>query len=241
MKRSKIALFAGAAVVVAGGLALAIRMNPSTSTRDGAGAMGAPVKPSNVRQGDVNPFTHEASIPVGADPSSIRFEKLKTVELASKTKTTTDPERCKELQFRDPDGSNCQTTTVLERVKAVEATYSYNGLELGSGEAVPGRTTFSVYFRPEEVAVDGPVEKLKRDDAASMFQVSSYRPMVEQKVVDKEHSRYCAGKYVDGAWVRTDSKCQDEVQFVTQTLPSPYLAIQVDLRQRPAAAAIGAH
>lgn len=240
MKTTKIALFAGAAVVVAGGLVLAIRMNPSTSTKDGAGAMGAPVKTSNVKQGEVNPFTHEASIPVGVDPSSIRFEKLKSVELASKTKTTTDPDRCKELQFRDPDGSNCQTTAVLERVKAIEATYSYNSLELGSGETVPGRTTFSVYFRPEEVAADGPVEKLRRDDAASMFQVSTYRPMVEQKVIDKEHSHYCAGKYMDGVWVRTDSKCQDEVQFVTQTLPSPYLAVQVDLRQQPASA-IGAH
>lgn len=240
MKTTKIALFAGAAVVVAGGLVLAIRMNPSTSTKDGAGAMGAPVRASNVKVGEVNPFTHEASIPVGVDPSSIRFEKLKSVELASKTKTTTDPERCKELQFRDPDGSNCQTTAVLERVKAVEATYSYNSLDLPSGETVPGRTTFSVYFRPEEVAADGPVEKLRRDDAASMFQVSTYRPMVEQKVIDKEHTHYCTGNYMDGVWVRTDSKCQDEVQFVTQTLPSPYLAVQVDLRQQRASA-VGAH
>ena len=123
----------------------------------------------------LNPFTHVASIPAIVDPSTIRFEKLRTVELASKTKTTTDAQNCKDRQFRDPDGTNCQTTTVEERVKAVEATYSYSGPVLSAGETVPGRDTFSVYFRPEEVGVDGPVEKLKRDQAASFFQVSTYR------------------------------------------------------------------
>jgi hypothetical protein len=227
MNTTKIALFAGAAAVIAGGLVVAIRMNP-TSNKDAAGTIGAPV---NAKLGEVNPFTHEASIPVGVDPSTIRFEKLKTVELASKTKTTTDLQRCKELQFRDPDGQGCQTTTVLERVKAIEATYSFNGLEMASGESSPGRETFSVYFRPDEVSADGPVEKLKRNDAASMFQVTTYRPMVEQKVIDKAHSTFCAGNYVDGNWVRTDPNCQDQVKFVAQTVPSPYMTVQVDLRQ----------
>src|SRR5271155_422877 len=119
MTSTKIALFAGAAVVVAGGLILAIRMNPSTSSSDGHGTIAAPVK-----QGDqLNPFTHIASIPASVDPSTIRFEKLRTVELASKTKTTNDP-NCKDKQFRDPDGTNCQSTAVEERVKAIEATYS---------------------------------------------------------------------------------------------------------------------
>ena len=46
MTTTKIALFAGAAVVVAGGLILAIRMNPSTSTNDGHGTIAAPGKAS---------------------------------------------------------------------------------------------------------------------------------------------------------------------------------------------------
>src|SRR5580658_9207147 len=139
MTTTKIALFAGAAVVVAGGLILALRMNPSTSS-DGHGTIAAPVK-----QGDqLNPFTHIASIPASVDPSTIRFEKLRTVDLASKTKTSTDP-NCKDKQFRDPDGSNCMTTTVEERVKAIEATYSYNGAVISAGESIPGRDTFSVY------------------------------------------------------------------------------------------------
>jgi hypothetical protein len=54
---------------------------------------------------------------------------------------------------------------------------------------------------------------------------------VEQKVVDKAHSQYCEGNYMDGNWVRKDPKCQDQVQYISQTIPSPYLTVQVDLRQ----------
>jgi len=224
MTSTKIALFVGAAVIVAGGLVLAIRMNP-TSTKDGHGTIAAPVAGQLDQH---NPFTHIASIPAIVDPATIRFEKLRTVELASKTKTTTDP-NCKDRQFRDPDGTNCQATTVEERVKAIEAMYSYNGAVISSGESIPGRDTFSVYFRPEEVGADGPVEKVKRDKAAEFFQVSTSRPMVEQKVIDKQHSHFCEGNYVDGSWVRKDAKCQDQVQYMNQTVPSPYLTVQVDL------------
>ena len=234
MTTTKIALFAGAAVIVAGGLVLAIRMNPSTSTNDGHGTIAAPVGVAPVKQAgqldQINPYTHVASIPATVDPSTIRFEKLRMVELASKTKTTSDSQDCKERQSREPDGSPCQTATVVERVQAVEATYSYNGPAVSSGEATPGRDTFSVYFRPEEVGVDGPVQKLKRDQAASFFHMSTYRAMVEQKVIDKEHSHFCEGNYVDGSWVRKDPKCQDQVQYTNQTVPSQYLTVQVDLR-----------
>ena len=232
MTTTQIGLFVGAGVIVAGGLILAIRMNPSISTADGHGTIGAPVK-----QGDpIDPFTHLATIPAIVDPSTIRFEKLRMVDVASKTKTSTDTEKCKQQQFRDPDGSNCQTTIVEERVKAIEAVYSFSGPVVASGESTPGRDTFSVYFRPEAVGADGPVEKLKRDQAASYFQVTTSRSMVEQKVVDKQHSQYCEGSYVDGSWVRKDPKCQDQVQYINQIVPSPYLTVQVDLRH-PAAMA----
>ena len=179
----------------------------------------------------LNPFTHVASIPAIVDPSTIRFEKLRMVDLASKTKTTTDAQDCKDRQFRDPGGTNCQTVKVVERVKALEATYSYNGDVMGAGESIPGRSTFSVYFRPEEVGVQGKVEKLKRDEAASLFQVNTFRPMVEQKVIDKQHSQFCDGNYVDGNWVKKDAKCQDQVQYTSQTAPAQYLTVQVDVRQ----------
>jgi len=227
MNTTKIALFAGVAIVVAGGLVVALKMNPS-STGDTAGTIAAPVK--NVEIAAASPFTNLATIPASVDPSSIRFEKLKAVEVASKMKTTTDEQRCKDLKAKDPDGSGCSSTAVVEKVKAIEATYSYDGVELGAGEGgAPGRTTFSVYFRPEDVVVDGPVAKLKRDQAAGMFRVTSYRAMVDQKVVDKQHSQFCAGSYIDGSFVRTDPKCQDQVQFTTQSVASPYLTVQVDL------------
>jgi hypothetical protein len=226
MTTTKIAVFAGAAVVVAGGLLLAIRMNPSTSTKDGHGTIAAPTP---IEEAQPNPFTHVASIPATVDPSTIRFEKLKMIDLASKTKTTTDP-NCQERQFREPDGTNCQQIAVEERVKAVEAMYSYSGPVLAAGESVPGRDTFSVYFRPEEVAADGPVDKLKRDQAASFFQVTTYRGTVEQKVIDKQNSRLCDGNYVDGSWMHKDPKCEDQVQYINQTVPSSYLTVQVDLR-----------
>ena len=61
---------------------------------------------------------------------------------------------------------------------------------------------------------------MKRDQAAAVVQLSTYRPMVEQKVVDKQHSHFYDGDYFDGAWVRTDPKCEDQVLFTTQTVPS---------------------
>jgi len=234
MTNAKTALLAGAAAVVAAGLTLAIKTNPSTSISDGRGTIGAPepvaaVKPAG--QVDLlNPFNHEATIPAIVDPATIRFEKLRTVELASKTQTTSDPQDCKERQSREPDGSTCQTVKVLEKVKAIEATYSYAGPVLSAGESLPGRETFAVYFRPEDVAVDGPVGKLKRDQAASYFQLNTYRPTVEEKVIDKANSHFCEGSYVDGNFVRKDANCQDQVQYTKQTVPSPYLTVQVDVR-----------
>ncbi len=232
MTTTKIVLFAGAVVVVAGGLVLAIRMNPSTSTKDSHGTIGAPVEAvaPGGQANQLNPYTHVASVPAIVDPSSIRFEKLRMVELASKTKPTTDAQDCKERQFRDP-GTNCETTKVIEKVKAVEATYSFGGDVMGAGESVPGRSTFAVYFRPEELGVEGKIDKMKRDEAASLFQVNTFRPMVEQKVIDKQHSQFCEGNYVDGNWVKKDPKCQDQVQYTSQTAPAQYLTVQVDLRQ----------
>ena len=234
MTNAKTALLAGAAAVIAAGLTLAIKTNPSTSTSDGRGTIGAPEPVAPAKPADqtaqLNPFNHEASIPAIVDPATIRFEKLKTVELASKTQTSSDAQDCKERQSREPDGSACQTVKVVEKVKALEATYSYSGPVLSAGESLPGRETFAVYFRPEDVNADGPVGKLKRDQAASFFQVSTYRPTVEEKVIDKTNSHFCEGSYVDGSWVRKDSKCQDQVQYTKQTVPSPYLTVQVDLR-----------
>jgi len=228
MNKTKITLFAGAAVIIAGGLVLAIRMNTPASTKDVRGAIGVIASPSR----ELNPFTHVASIPATVDPSTIRFEKLKMVDLASKTQTITDSQDCKDRQFRDPDGSGCEAVKVLERVKAVEADYSFIGPQISSGEGqiAPSRQTFAVYFRPEELAVNGPVEKLNREQGGSLFDVNTSRLMVPEKVIDQQNSHFCEGNYVDGNWVQSDSKCQQNVQYTTRTVPSTYWEVEVNLR-----------
>jgi hypothetical protein len=231
MNASKIVLFAGAAVVVAGGLLLVMKMNTPPSTSDARGAIG--IKPgTQSTERELNPFTNVASIPATVDPSTIRFEKLKVVQLASKTQVTTDPQNCKEIQFRDPGSSNCESVRVLERVKAVEATYSFIGPQTatGEGEIGPSRQFFSVYFHPEDLPVNQPVQKLNREQAGSMFQISTARPTVQQRVIDKQNSHFCAGNYVDGSWTPSDPKCQDQVQYTTVTVPSTYWAVDVSVR-----------
>jgi hypothetical protein len=231
MNKTKIALFAGAAVIFAGGLIVAIRMNTPASTTDARGAIGMKPAPSSTER-ELNPFTNVASIPATVDPSTIRFEKLKTVQLASKTQVTTDPQDCKDRQFRDPDGSGCETVKVLERVKAVEAKYSFVGPQTssGEGETGPSRQTFVVYFRPEELPVSGPIEKLNREQAGSLFQISTSRPAVQQRVIDNQNSHFCKGNYVDGNWVKADPSCQEQVLYTTVTAPSTYWAVEVDVR-----------
>jgi hypothetical protein len=121
---------------------------------------------------------------------------------------------------------------VLERVKAVEASYSFIGPQINSGEydTGPSRQTFSVYFRPDELGVSGPVEKLNKEQASSLFDVSTARPMVQQKVIDNQNSHFCEGNYVDGSWVQTDRQCKDQVQYTMRTVPSTSWAVEVNLR-----------
>jgi hypothetical protein len=229
MNRTKITLFGAIAVVVAVGLVFAIRTNTPGSTKDARGAIAVvPAQPSTTRE--LDPFTHVASIPATVDPSTIRFEKLKIVDLASKTQTTTDPNDCKERKFREPDGSSCESVKVLEHVKAIEADYSFVGPQssTGEGETGPTRQTFAVYFRPEEVPVSS-VSKLKREQAASLFRVTTSRPIVQERVIDKQNSRFCPGNYVDGSWVQTDPNCKEQVQYATRTAPAEYWAVDVDL------------
>jgi|SRR5215472_4258578 len=229
MNTTKITLLAGAAVVIAGGLYFAMRVNTPASTADGRGTIG--VMPSPTRE--LNPFNNVASIPATVDPSTIRFEKLKMVSLASKTQVITNAQDCKERQFRDADGSGCETVKVLERVKAVEANYSYIGPQWSTAEGeiiAPTRQTFAVYFHPEELPATKLADKLNREQAESLFAVSTSRPMVQEKVVDRQHSRYCEGNYVDGNWIQKDSGCKDQVQYETRTVPSEYWAVNVEVR-----------
>jgi hypothetical protein len=228
MNKTKIMLFAAAAIIIAEGLVIALRTNAPASTQEGRGTIGA--TPSQDRE--LDPFTHVASIPATVDPKTIRFQKLKMVDLASKTQTITDSQDCKERGFRDPDGKNCEAVKVLERVKAVQVDYSYLNPEYSTseGEVIPAnRQTFSVYLHPEELPVSGPVEKLSREQAESLFQVSTSRPVIEQRVVDEGRSHFCEGNYVDGNWVQKDPNCRQQMEYTTRTAPSQSWAVTVDV------------
>ena len=238
MTRNKVLLIAGAAVILAGAAVLVVRNNPSTSTSDGRGTIGAPspgvavVQPqkSAVQVDDTSPFTHVALIPATVDPSTIRFERIKMVEVSSVMKTTTDKDCVNNAQkYIHPDGSNCQSSTPVARVKAIQATYSFDGPAL-AGDDSQSRSMFAVYFRPEELPVDGPVDKLKRDRAAALFDVSTSRPVVQAKGIDTQNSHYCAGNYVDGAWTQSDPKCHDDLKYVTKAVPAADWTVDIEVR-----------
>ena len=53
----------------------------------------------------LDPFTHLADIPEGFDPSSIKFEGVKAVKVATESKSTTDVRFCEDATNRDSGGS----------------------------------------------------------------------------------------------------------------------------------------
>jgi hypothetical protein len=237
MNATQVTILAGA-IIVAGGLMVAVKMNAPASSTEARGAVG--VLPVTTQE--TNPYTNIASIPATVDPSSIRFEKLKLVDLASKIQTTTDPADCKQRQFREPDGSGCETVKVLEKVKAIAVDYSYVGPQssTGEGEIGPTRSSFTVYFRPEELGMSAAPSKMNREQANSLFEVSTSRPVVQEKVIDQQNSHFCEGNYVDGNWVQKDAGCQQQVQYKTQAMPSQYWAVQVSPKHLTVASA-GTH
>jgi hypothetical protein len=79
-----------------------------------------------VQISDLEPFTHTAYLPVGADLSSIRLEGIKRVKVATKLRSVTDPNDCID---RGIEGIPpfCSRSTYESRVPAFRVTYSYRG------------------------------------------------------------------------------------------------------------------
>jgi len=182
---------------------------------------------------NLHPFTHLATIPAGADLSTIRFEKVRLVQLPSRIKYTSDEGYCKELAFRDPGGSMaCPSARTEAPVSAYEVTYSFTGQPLGSDETGGRNFTLSVYFRPNELPPDVQKalseRKLSRSDAAAYFAVSTSREPAKRVVIDDRQSHFCAGNYVDGAWAHTDAGCLDTINYTSVTAPSDYITVKVD-------------
>jgi hypothetical protein len=103
---------------------------------------------------------------------------------------------------------------------------------LASDEYGNRRSTFSVYFRPEELSAEELAALVgrgaRRTDAAGLFKLSTSRIVEERLVIDEANSTLCEGEYRDGSWVHTQPQCEDRVNFKKVTVPSAYFSVQVD-------------
>jgi hypothetical protein len=119
-----------------------------------------------------NSFTNVAYISADVDPSSIRFESIKPVSIST--------------------------------APAYRITYSFKGQPMASDEYADTHFTFSVYFRPDDLsaAVRRAVNErhLSRNEAASLFKVTSSPGLVQRVAMDEAKSAFCEGNYADGAW-----------------------------------------
>ena len=70
------------------------------------------------------------------------------------------------------------------------------------------------------------------DGDPARFQVLEEKHIVGHQsspLQDFHREEVSAGNYVDGAWVHTDSHCQDDVKFRTVMAAPQYLTVRVDL------------
>jgi hypothetical protein len=182
---------------------------------------------------DLNPFTHVVRIPAGADLSSIRFEQAKLVKVPTRYRSVENARYCEELAFRDPGGSlYCPYATFEGATPAYEITYSYDGPAMASDEFGGKQFTFVAYFRPEDfsAATRKMLEKTAaRSDVAAVFHLTSSREPERRVVIDEANSRFCEGNYVDGAWQRKDTQCNEIVKYKAVTSPSEYVTIRIGL------------
>jgi hypothetical protein len=193
---------------------------------------------------DLEPFTHVVVIPAGSDLASIRFQGVKSVTIPTRTRSTIEERYCGEAAFSEPGGSMyCPLVLVQPEAfaRAYQVTYSLEGLPLASDEYGDRHFTFSVYFRQEEL---GPAERevlLRRKggqaDAAELFRLTPSRERVARRVIDEDHSTFCEGTYVDGAWAQTNPTCRDDVKFKTITAPSDCITVRIDPAPRSRALA----
>ena len=173
-----------------------------------------------------------ARIPAGSNLASIKFQGVKAVTLAN-TGTATDG-RCAAAERGEPGGSMfCAPSAARTREQVYQVTYSYEGLPLVSDEYGTTHSTFSVYFRPEELTGAErrliSVGKHGRTDTASMFEWTTSREVEARVVVDNSKSTMCTRTYLDGTRTQKDPGCQDNAIFKTISVPSDYVAVRVTL------------
>jgi hypothetical protein len=205
---------------------------PETRPNDNVSSVtvSAPAAGGEIVQiSDLQPFTHVAYIPVGADLSSIKIEGIKKVNAATKLRAVTKPSDCYDSGGEPGASPVCTRTTSTSRVPAFRVTYSYRAPSDESGSAW---FTFNVDFSEDEI---GPqlrralsTGKVSRSTAAELFEISIDRGSVPQLVLDEANSILCDGYYADGNWVHTNPRCEDSVTYRKVSSPSPYFTVKVD-------------
>ena len=181
---------------------------------------------------DLQRFTHVADIPVGSQTSSIRIAGIKLVKIATKRRTVTNEVYC-DQPWAEPGGSMfCQRAADESPVPAYRVTYSYQGQPLASDEYGNPYFTFNVYFRPDEISprlrervASG---KIGRAELAEFFDIATSREPVQETVIDETRSTLCDGNYVDGNWIHTNPKCEDNIAYRRVAMPSSYIRVEVN-------------
>jgi hypothetical protein len=182
---------------------------------------------------DLHPFTHLAYIPANSELGTLRFERIKRVNVPTRIKRTTDANYCAQAAFRDPGESVlCPSTRTESVASAYEVTYSYTGQAMASDEFGSRDFTLKVYFQPDELAPEvrqaASARKPNRTDAAEYFAVNTYREPVRRVVIDSARSSFCPGAYEDGVWIHSDKSCQDDIHYTMITAPSDSVTVRVD-------------
>jgi len=206
----------------------------SLSAADPEGKSTSAVTPAPVaaRTTDLQPFTHTAYIPAGADLSSIKFESVKTIQVPTAGVSFADERYC-QVALRETGGSlYCPEVRDESPVPAYQVTYSFSSPAMASDEYRGTRFSFSVYMRPADLspAVREALSerKMTRAAAGKAFALTTSRGSVERQAIDETNSVFCGGAYTDGAWTRTNAACQDKVSYKTVTVPSDYIAVNVE-------------
>jgi hypothetical protein len=181
---------------------------------------------------NLQPFTHVAYIPEGADLSSIKIEGVKAVKIPTKRRSVTNPRYC-DQSWSDPGGSMyCPFTTDESPVPAYRVTYSFQGQPMMSDEYGNTRFTFSVYFGPDALSPElrraVSTGTLRKSAAAELFDLTTYRDSIRQLAIDQPNSIFCEGNYVDGNWVHKNPECVDRIAYRTVVSPSPNITVKID-------------
>ena len=198
-----------------------------------AGSKATETPSITVKVEELHPFTHLASLPDGSDLSSIKFEGVRIVRVATRKKSVTDPGSCALAAHGESGSERCPYTEFQARATAYEVTYSYRGRPLASDESGSNYFTFSVYLRQDEV--DPALSKMLsghkqvKAAAADFFALTSVRNTVQSPVIDVAASSFCEGNFVDGAWAQSDRKCGENVKTTTISAPSKYVTVKVSI------------